>query len=105
MSNALAVRNDQRWTVVSLGFEEGLDGMRVAPAHGHTGDIDIAVADGLHSAGFLHRAFAAHRELGHGAAGSRLGHLATSVGVHLSVKHEQVHVGPGCEDVIESSKN
>src|SRR5215471_638658 len=102
--NAVAISNDQRWAVVCFGFEEGFNGVRVAAAHGHAGNINVAVADRLHCEVFLDRALATHGELRHRTAWSGLGHLSAGVGVHLGVKHEHIDVSAGAEDVIESSK-
>src|SRR4029077_3796194 len=85
-------------------IEEGFNGWRVATAHGHAGNINVAVADRLHCEVFLDRALSAHGELRNRTAWSGLGHLSAGVGVHLGVKHEHIDVSAGAEDVIESSK-
>src|SRR5580692_7054097 len=77
--------------------------MLVLCAHGHTGDIDVAVAHGNEAEIFLGSGLAACGKFRHGRAGGRLGRLPSSIRVDLGVEHEHVDVASAGQYVIEAT--
>ena len=103
VGDAVAVGDDQGGAVEGLGLAQGGEGLAVLRAEGDAGDVDVAVLQGHEGDVLFPGGLAAGGELGHGAHGGGLGGLAAGVGVDLGVEHEDLHVGAGGEDVVETA--
>src|SRR6266568_4960344 len=103
MGNAMRIRNDQAWTVVSLGFKECFKCVLVFGSHGHARYIDIAITHGHQPEIFLRRRLSSRATFGYGGPRRGLGRLSSSIGVNLGVEHQQVHVAPTGQHMIESA--
>ena len=103
MRDAVGIGDDDRRALVGFGFLEGLDGLRRVGAEGDAGHVDVVVVHRHEGEILLGGGFAAGGELGDRAERGGLGGLAAGVRVHLRIEHEDVHVGAGSEDVVESA--
>ena len=88
---------------IGLGFGERLDALVHVGAHGHRGDVDVAVAHGHLAEVLLGRLLAGGGELGHRAGRGGLGGLAAGVGIDLGVEDEDVDVPVHGQDVVEAA--
>ena len=77
--------------------------MRVVGSQCHFAHVDVAVAHGHHGKVFFAHAFAGRREFGHRSARRGFGGLSSGVGVDFGVKHKDVDVFAGGDDVVESA--
>ena len=100
---AWAVADNKGWTIVALGFLEGLDGLHWVGAKGDLSDIDVSIGHGHESEVLLGFFLTGSGELVDGTGLGGLGSLTTGVGVNLSVEDEDVDVGFVGKDVIESA--
>ena len=100
---AWAVADNKGWTVVALGFLEGLDGLHWVGAKGDLGDIDVSIGHGHESEVLLGFFLTGSGELVDGTGLGGLGSLTAGVGVNLSVEDKDVDVGFVGKDVIESA--
>ena len=101
--DAVGVGDDQRRTVIGLGFLDGLDGLLRVGADGDTGDVDRAEGGEDQAHVLLGRVLAAGSELGNGRTRGGFRHLAAGVGVHLGVHDQDVDVLAGGEHVIHTA--
>ena len=81
-----------------------LSRLSVVGARSPLGHVDVAVGRGQHARGPSCRRLAPGGELGHRAAGRRLGGLAAGVGVDLGVQHQDVDVAPRGQHVVEAAE-
>ena len=87
-----AVADHDGGTVIGLSLTQSLQSLGLVSAHGHLGDVHIAV---LHQHGtqiLLGYPLAAGGKLGGSGGGGGLGGLTAGVGIHLGIQHHQVHV-------------
>ena len=101
--DAMGIRNDQRRTVVSFGFEKRLYGLSVVGAHGNMRDVDGSVGHGHHPQILLGAAFSRRGELRHCAAWSGFRHLAAGIRVDLGIQHQDLYIAAGSEDMIQAA--
>src|SRR6266704_6728040 len=101
MGNAMRIRNDQAWTVVSLGFKEYFKCVLVFGSHGHARYIDIAITHGHQPEIFLRRRLSSRGKFGYGGPRCGLGRLPSSIGVDLGVEHQKVHIESAGQHVSE----
>ena len=90
--DAMAVGDDQRWTVVGFRFLEGLDRVHVLRADGDTRHVHRSVAYGFHRKVLLAGGLAASGKLRYCATRRGLRHLAAGVGVGLGIEHQDLDV-------------
>jgi hypothetical protein len=103
MGDALRIGEDERRTVIRLGFAERDDRLLVVRAHRDLGDVDVAVGDRHHREVLARHLSSRGRELCRGAERRRFRGLPASIGVHLGVEHENVDVVPGGKHVVEAA--
>ena len=101
--DAVTVGDDQRWTIIGFGFEEGLEGLLVVEAHGDACHVDVAISHGDQAKVLLGQAFAAHGKFGNCRARRGLAGLSAGVGIDFGVEHQHVDVAAGSQHVIETA--
>ena len=104
VGDAVAVGQDQRRPRIVLSLQEGPDRVLIAGAHRHRRDIDMAVGHRHQTEILLGGLLAAAGELGDGRQGCGFGALAAGVRVHLGVEHQNVHIAPRRQNVIEAAE-
>src|SRR3990172_940892 len=101
--DALAVRDDQGRSRVCLRLLERLHRLDILGAEGDARHVDVAVAHRQEAQVLLRARLAGDGELRRGADGRRLRRLAARVRVHLGVEHQDVHLSPHREHVVEAT--
>ena len=104
VGDAVAIGDDEGGAVVGFGFEEGFEGVLVFGAHGDACHVDVAVSHGDQAEVLLAPGLASGRELGDGAPGRGLGHLAAGIRVDFGVEHEDFDVTPAGEHMVEAAE-
>ncbi len=104
MGDAMAIRNDQCRTVVSLCLLERLDCLRIIAAHRDACHIHRPIADSLHRKILLAIGLPSRSELRDSATRCRLGHLTAGVGVRLGIEHQHLHVLARAKHMVQSAK-
>ena len=98
------VADDDRRSVVRLGFDERLQRLRLIGVDGDLSDVDVLVGHEELSELLLVGALAARLELVHAAHGRRLRLLTARVRVDLRVEDEHLDVGAGAQHVVQPAK-
>ena len=101
---ARSVVEDEGRTIVGLGLSEGLDGLSHISTDTDGGDVDVSVTHGNLAEVLLEERLATSSELGDSTHLSGLGLLTTSVGVHLSIEDENLHVVARGKNVVQATK-
>ena len=104
MGDAVAVGDDQRRPRVRLGLEKRLRGLRHLGPDGHACHVHVAVHVGQQPEILLADRLSRGGELGGGAERRGLRLLASGVGVHLGVEHQDVDVAAVGQHVIEAAE-
>ena len=104
MVDAMAVRDDDRRTVVRFRFAERLDDLVHVRAHRDAGNVHVAIAHGDHAEVFFARGLSACCKLRDGSNRGRLGHLSTGVRIDFGVEDEEVNVAAGSDDVVKAAE-
>ena len=103
MRDARGIRNDQRHSGPRFGLGESLHSLNVVGPDCNLSDIDVAIAARLGAEIFLGSGLASRSKLRYSCSRRGFRSLATGVGIHLGIKHEDVDIAPGPEHVIETS--
>ena len=98
-----SVGDDQRRTVVSLGFAQSLQRLSLVSTHSNLGNINITVSRSHQAEVLLADTLAGSGKLGDGAERSSLGRLATGVGVNFGIEDEDIDVLAGSDNVVETA--
>ena len=96
------VADDEGGAGVGVRLPDGHQGLVGVCAHGHLGHVDVAVLHGDLGQALLTNGLTGGGELSHRAEVGGLGGLAPGVGIHLGVKHEDVHILAGGDDVVQT---
>src|SRR5262245_17092046 len=105
MSDAVAVRDDQRRPIIGLGFLKRFYGVRVTSTHGHARDVNVTVADSFHGEIFFPCSFAPGSKFCDSCARRSLGHLAACVRIDFRIEHENVNIRASAEHVVETASS
>ena len=89
--------------MIGLGLPDGLKGLVGVGAHGHLGHVHVTVLHHNLRQGLLADGLARSGKLRHLAQVGGLGRLSAGVGIHLGVKHKDVHVLAGGQHVVQSA--
>lgn len=92
MVDAWCVVDDESWTVVFFGFDEGLEGLIWISEKASVGDVDVAVCDGDGTKILLALRITSGSEVGNSSTLCGLGALTTSVGVNFCIKNDNFDV-------------
>ena len=95
--DAMAVGDDQGWTVVGFRFLEGLDRVHVLRADGDASHVHRSIAYGFHRNVLLAGGLAGSGKLRYCSARRCLRHLSAGVGVGLGIEHEDLDVLARCQ--------
>jgi len=104
VGDAVAVRDDEGWSVVGVRLGERVDGLLVLRPHGHGGHVDMPVVHGVAAEILLPAGLPAGGELGDRPQRGRLGGLAPRVRVDLGVEDEEVDVPAAGEDLVDPAE-
>ena len=104
VSDALAIGEDQRGTVIGLRLPKRIQRLLRIGAHRDLGHIDVAIGDGLQGEILARDPLPGRREFCDRAKRGRLRGLTAGVGIDLGVEDQDIDVTPGRHDVIEAAK-
>ena len=104
MVNAGGVGNHQRRSRPGFSLGDRAQRLIFIGAHGDLGHVHIAVAHRHHAKIFFPRAFALRGKLRDGRHRGRFRRLPAGIGVNLGIKHQNIHVFPARQHVIETAE-
>mgnify|MGYP007012692717 CR=1 FL=1 len=103
MLDARAVADDDGRTIIGFSFADGFEGLVRVGAHGHLGNINVAIAHGHHAQVLLRCRFTTGREFSDRTGTGCLGGLTARVGVDFRIKDKNVDVFAGSKDVVQAA--
>ena len=100
MVNTWRVGNNQRWAIIRFRFQHCLHQLILICSHSNLRYIYIAVGHGHHAQILLLNTLSGSREFRDCRCRSRLGRLASCVGVYFGIKYQNVNIFTGSKNMV-----